>query len=243
VTILRQSVAFVLVALLTFPAWGGENNVVGVALSSPGAAVRGASLAVGSTLFSGDDISVASPGDAKIALSGGGQVEVLGGSAAVLSRAQSVVQLVVERGGASFHSERGSPVEALIADATIRSAGGLPAVGIIRLDSPDSAVVVAEKNALEIATAHDSRTLLVPEGSAARVTLVDQVAAQDGGGGQTRSAPAPAGKVPNTLSTKTEVAIVALIVGGGLLATGLILASREPKPVNILNEVSPFGVH
>jgi hypothetical protein len=242
VTILRQSVAFVLVALLTFPAWGGENNVVGVALSSPGASVRGESLAVGSTLFSGDGISVAAPGDAKIALSGGGQVEVLAGSAAVLSRAQTVVQLFVERGAASFRSEPGSRVEALIADATIRSAGGLSAVGIIRMDSPDSAVVVAEKNALQISTAHDSRTLLVPEGSAARVTIVDEVAAQDGGG-QAGSAPAPAGKASNPLSTKKKVAIVALIVGGGLLATGLILATREAKPVNVLNEVSPFGVH
>ena len=132
-----------------------------------------------------------------------------------------------------------------MADATIRAVAGKSAIGVITLESPDSAVVVADKNALEISTAHDSRTLVVPEGSAARITLVSQVSQQDGGQTPSPTAsqtPVPAGQgSPGfSLTSKEKFAIVALFVGGGLLTAGLILAHREPKSPSVINEVSPF---
>jgi hypothetical protein len=242
VTTLRQFLAFVLAGALAVPAWSGSSSVVGVALDTEGTQVRGQALTVGATLFSGDGISVDAKGDAKISLSGGGQVEVLADSAAVLTRGPSAVQMVVERGSASFRSEPGTAVEALMADATIRAVPGSSAIAVITLESPDSAVVVADKNALEIATAHDSRTLLVPEGSAARITLVSQ---QDSGQAPSRTAaqiPVPAGQggLGFSLSSKEKFAIVALIFSAALLTAGLIVAHHEHKVVNVVNEVSPF---
>lgn len=242
---LRQFIAFVLVGALASPAWSGSSSVVGVALNTQGAQVRGQSLTTGGTVFSGDGVSVDQKGDAKISLPGGGQVEVLANSAAILTRGENAVQMVVERGSATFRSAPDTAVEALMADATIRAVAGKSAIGVITLESPDSAVVVADKNALEISTSHDSRTLLVPEGSAARITLVSQVSQQDGG--QTPSprasqTPVPAGQgTPGfSLTSKKKFAIVALVVGGGLLTAGLILAHREPKSPSVINEVSPF---
>lgn len=240
--ILRQFIAFVLVGALASPAWSGSSSVVGVALNTQGAQVRGQSLTTGATIFSGDGISVDEKGDARISLPGGGQIEVLANSAAVLTRGENAVQMVVERGSATFRSEPDTAVEALMADATIRAVSGKSAIGVITLESPDSAVVVADKNALEISTAHDSRTLVVPQGSAARITLVSQ---QDGGQTPSPTAsqiPAPAGQgSPGfTLTNKKTFAIVALIVGGGLLTAGLIVAHHEHKVPNVINEVSPF---
>jgi hypothetical protein len=237
VDLLRKFLAFFLVAALAFPAWGESSGVVGVAVDSSRTTVRGLPLAAGSTLFSGDDVSVDKKGDAKIALSGGGQVELLGNSAAMLTRAQTAVQMLLQRGSATFHSVPGSPVEALMADATIRAQGGRSAVALITMESADSAVVVAQKSALEIATAHDAGTLRVPEGSAARITLTsEQDAGQNGqNGGQGTTPPAPAGK-----RHKKRFALVVLLVGGGLTTAGLILAHREPQVTNVISEVSPF---
>jgi hypothetical protein len=242
VTILRQFIAFVLVGALAGPAWSGSNSVVGVALDAQGAEVRSRSLTIGGTVFSGDRISVDATGEAEISLPGGGQVEVLANSAAVITRGGRAIQMVVEHGSASFRSEPNTTVEAFMADATIRAVPGSSAIAVITLESPDSAVVVADKNALEISTARDLRTLVVPEGSAARITLVS---AQDGGQTPSPTAaqiPVPAGQgTPGfSLSPKEKFAIVALIVGGGLLTAGLIVAHHEHKVVRVEDEVSPF---
>jgi hypothetical protein len=242
VTILRQLIAFVLVAALASPAWSGSSSVVGVALDTQGAEVGGLSLTTGATVFSGDGIFVDAKGDARISLPGGGQVEVLANSAAILTRGENAVQMVVERGSATFRSEPGTAVEALLADATIRAVAGKSAIGVITMESPDSAVVVAERNALEISTAHDLRTLVVPEGSAARITLVSQ---QDGGQTPSPTASQPPARAGQgsprfTLTNKKKFAIVVLLVGGGLLTAGLIVAHYEHKVPNVINEVSPF---
>ena len=230
--ILRQSLALVLVFSLAFPALA-EPNVIGQAVYSQSATVREGSLALGSTLFSGDTVLVGDKGSARIAVSGGGRIDVLDRSAVRFTRSHSAVQFAVERGGALFRSEPGSSLEALMADATIRPAPGSAAVGIIAYEAADSAIVVASKGALEITTMHDGNALLVPEGSAARLTLVP-----DPQGGAT-----PAGRASplGTLSGRT-LAIVALLIGGGATLTALLLNNREPDQTTqtLIDEISPF---
>jgi len=236
--ILRQCLAFVLSSVLVFPAFG-KSNAIGQAVYSESATVRDSSLETGSSLFNDDVVSVGDKGIARIAFAGGGQVEVFDGSAVRFARNGPVVQFFMVAGSASFRSEPGSEVETLIADATIRSAQGLATAGLIRLESPDSAVVVARKGTLEITTLHDPKAVLVAEGSAARITLVPDPEPQQQGGA------VPAGKsTPLGSPSEKKLALIALLIGGGLLITGIILATREkPKEENvIINEVSPFTI-
>jgi len=237
VVILRQFVAFLLIGALAGPAWGGSSSVVGVALNSQGAAVGAQNLSAGSTVFSGDGVAVDKNGNATIALTGGGQIQVLEESVAVLTRSQSSVQFAVQQGTVSFRSAPNAAVEAVMSDATIRAAKGGSAVGMFGMESPTSAIVVAEKNALEITTAHDSRTWVVPEGSAARLTLVNEPEA-----GQVGQAPPAAGKSASLGLSKRTFIIVAIIIGGGALLAALLLAHHERKIAasTLLNEISPF---
>ncbi len=231
--ILHQSISLMLVFALASPAFG-SSDAIGQAVYTQAASVREAPLTTGSTLLSGETVTVSQKGAARIALAGGGQVEVFDQSSARFTRSASAVQVFVESGSASFLSQPDSRVEAMIADATIRSIPSLPAVGLVSMQTPDSAIVVATKGMLEIATLHDNQTVQVPEGSAARITLVPA----DPQGGA-----APAGRSGSLGGiSKKKLAIIALIVGGSVLAAGLILANRETTQTNISNEVSPFKV-
>jgi hypothetical protein len=233
--ILHQSISFILIFAIASPAFS-SSDAIGQTIYSQAASVREAPLTTGSTLLSGETVTVNQKGIARIALAGGGQVELLDQSSARFTRSASAVQVFLQSGAASFRSEPKSLVEAMIADATIRSAPLFPAVALVGMETPDSAIVVATKGMLEIATAHDGQTVQVPEGSAARISLVP---ADPQGGGAT---PAGRGSRFGGISNK-KLAIIALIVGGAVTATALILANREPTQPNVGNEVSPFKLN
>jgi ferric-dicitrate binding protein FerR (iron transport regulator) len=207
--ILRQSLALILTLALALPTWGA-NEIVGVTVQSQAATVRQAALAEGSTVYSGDAISAAANGRAQVALPGGGRVDVLSNSTVRVERDKEGVSLTVERGTASFQSRPESPVAALLPDARIRAAKGT-ALGMVGMESPESALVVASKGALEIFTEHDSKSVLIAEGSAARITLVPDEAPQ---GGTT-----PAGR------RRRRLAIVLLLAGGAVTAGAIIAAT------------------
>lgn len=220
--ILRQSLASVLTLLLAFPTWGATDNVVGVAVQSQSATVRQAALAAGSTVYSGDAISAAANGRTQIALPGGGRVDVLSNSTVRVTRDPQGVQLALDRGSAAFLSRPESPVAALLTDATVRAAKGTSALGIVTRESPESVLVVASKGALEVTTEHDSNTVLVAEGSAARITLLPDQPEQAQSGTQ------PAGR------NNRRLAMVLLLAGGGITAGAIIAATggSSPAPVS-----------
>jgi len=228
----RQLLAVLLALVLAFPAWASP-NIVGNVSSSESATVRGTNLTPGSTVLSGDAIDVGARGSAQIMLVGGAQLRMLEDSQVRVTRTAKVIQVSVQRGVASFRTPENSSLEALLADATIRSADGLPAVGIISVRSPQSAMIATQKGTLLITTAHDSKSVTLHEGDAAEVTLVPERAKdKDKGGG-----PAPAGS-----ATAAKVAIIAIIVGGGITAAALLLGRRETQLTTQqkCNSVSPF---
>lgn len=229
--IVHQSLALILVFALASPAFS-SSDAIGQAVYTQAASVREAPLTTGSTLLSGETVTVHQKGIARIALSGGGQIELLDQSSARFTRSQSAVQLFLESGSASFRSAPTSSVEAIIADATIRSAPSAPALALMSMETPESAVVIATKGMLEIATLHDGQTVQVPEGSAARISLIPDP-----------QGAAPAGKTGGLGGiSRKKLAIIALIVGGAVVITAVILARREPNQGNISNEVSPFKI-
>jgi hypothetical protein len=133
------------------------------------------------------------------------------------------VELTLERGSASFQSRPDSPVAALFTDTRVRAPKGGSAMGVVGMESPDSVLVVAKIGALEVMSEHDSKTVLIPEGSAARVSLLPEEPAQGQAGVQ------PAGR------SRRRLAVILLLAGGGVTA-GAILAttggSSAPAPVS-----------
>jgi len=222
----RKLLACLLVLLLAFPAWANP-TVVGSVVRSQAASVQGVRLATGSTLYSGDAIHVDAGGAARIALPDGALIQLTENSLVQLARNDATTQLIVDRGSLAFRSTEKSPVEALLGDATIRSADDNLAVGIIQMRGPDAAVIMAEKGRLSIQLAHDGSLTTLREGEGMEVRLVADTA-------EAQSGPTPAGR-----SRRRRVILLAIILTGAMTAIALLLANQEPD-LNNCNAVSPF---
>jgi len=222
----RKLLACLLVLLLAFPAWANP-TVVGSVVRSQAASVQGVRLATGSTLYSGDTIHVDAGGAARIALPDGALIQLTENSLVQLARNDATTQLIVDRGSLAFRSTEKSPVEALLGDATIRSADDNLAVGIIQMRGPDAAVIMAEKGRLSIQLAHDGSLTTLREGEGMEVRLVADTA-------EAQSGPTPAGR-----SRRRRVILLAIILAGAMTAIALLLANQEPE-LNNCNAVSPF---
>ena len=230
-----------LAAFLSFvavsPVWGGAEPLGNITFSND-ATVRHTQLAPGSTVFSGDVISVSERGAARIALVGGAQAEILNNSSVQINKTADSVQMAVEGGRVSFHAAGESTFSALINGATVRPVGGTETSGVIQLLSDTHAFVAAQKGTLLLTTAADGKTYTLQEGQAADLTATEDP--QQGG-----APPAPAGKSSfPTISKKTvywTVAIVAAAVG----VTSYLLVRHEHKipASNLQNEISPHTLN
>ena len=191
-----------------------------------------ASLASGSSIFSGESVSVSSTGNAQIDLTGGGRVEVMRDSAVRLDRTAAGVQFLVLRGGASFAGGPRDGIETILGDATIRFKDP-SSLAVLHLENPDSAVLATMKGKLTIKTEHDVDSVDVPEGSAVRITLVDPSEPQGGA--------APAGRAAPALK---KLALIVFLIGAAFLGIFLWIAAHEPTetPQQLGTEVSPFKV-
>ncbi len=169
--ILRQLTAAFLIAFMASPAWT-QAQVAGTIVASQSATTRDAPLLPGSTVFSGEAVAVGQSGRAQIALSGGGRIEVLADSTVLLARNSAGVDFTLQRGAVSFMGAPAGAIETIWGDATIRPADPA-AVGLIHLESSDAITLAAIKGRLTISTAHDAKSVDVPEGSAVRIALAD----------------------------------------------------------------------
>ena len=141
----------------------------------------------------------------------------------------------MDRGGASFRTLEKSPVEARLGDATIRAANGLPAVGVINVRNSQSAVIAAEKGALVITTAHNSKSVTLREGGGAEVILAQ---AQD----QDKDKKDRGGAVPAGSTERRRWVVIVRILAGAATGIGALVGRRDPghtTPENC-NAVSPF---
>lgn len=231
----KQALTLLLTSVLAFPAWGNP-HVVGNISTSKATAVRGASLTPGSTIYSDDPIEVGPQGSAWITLTGGAQVQVEENSLVRLTKLTDRTQLIVDRGTASFRTVEQSPVEALLGDATIRSANSWPAVGIVSVRNAQSAMIAAQKGTLLITTAHDSGSVTLREGEAAEVTLVPETD-EEKDKRKKKGGPVPAGSLGASMMAK-----VAVILAGAATTAGFIAGHFDPSHTvtQNCNAVSPF---
>jgi hypothetical protein len=228
----QQLLAAVLIALLASPAWS-QSQVAGTVITSQSATMRDAPLPPGSTIFSGESISVDQTGGAEIDVAGGGRIEVFRDSSVQLNRIASRVQFVVLRGGVSFLAGPTNGLETTLGDATIR-AKDPSSLGVLHLENPASAVLFTRKGTLTIKTEHDGKSVDVAEGSAVSITLVDPPPEPQGG-------TEPAGRAAPALK---KLAIILFIFAAAFLGIFLWIAAHEPSetPSQLASEISPFKV-
>jgi hypothetical protein len=221
----QQLLAAVLIALMASPAWS-QNQVAGTVLTSQSATMGNAPLPSGSTIFSGESVAVDQTGGAEINVAGGGRIELFRDSSVQLNRIASRVQFAVLQGGVSF-------LETALGDATIR-AKDPSSVGVLHRENPDSAVLFTRKGTLTIKTAHDAKSVDVPEGSAVSITLADPPPEPQGGS-------EPAGRAVPALK---KLAIILFIFAAAFLGVFLWIATHEPTetPSQLASEISPFKV-
>ncbi len=234
----RQALTVLLASVLASPAWGDPNVVRNVSTSKT-ATVRGTSLTPGSTIFSGDTIEVGPQGGARITLRGGAQVQVAENSLVRLTKLTDRIQLIVDRGTALFRTVEQSPVEALLGDATIRSANGLPAVGVVSVRNAQSAMIAAQKGTLLVSIAHDSGSVTLREGEGAEVTLVPENDA-DKDKRKKKGGAVPAGSVPAGSLTAGKTVVIAAILAGLTTAIGFTRGDPSHTIMQNCNAVSPF---
>jgi hypothetical protein len=231
--VLRKWVALIVVSLMAAPGWAGSAPTIGTVQGSNDAIVRGTNLVLGTTVYSGDQIQVGTHGNAWIALPKGGQVILSQSTMATLQRgsASDPVQLVVERGFAKFRRSAGSPVEGVLADATIRPSNDNGVTYINVIDS-SNALIGAEKGSVLVTT--PSGTTTIPEGMALSVRMTD---AQAQSGTASSGNPKPVGG--HDPSTAKKILIGALIVAGITAAALAINAGESSQNPNV---ISPYKV-
>jgi hypothetical protein len=228
--LLHQLLAALLIALIASPAWS-QSQVAGTVIASQSAMIRNVTVPHGSTIFSGESISVDQTGGAEINVAGGGRLEVFRDSTVQLNRIASGVQFAILRGGVSFLAGPNDGIETTLGDATIRTK--VPSsLGVLHLENPDSAVLFARKGTLTIKTEHDANPVDVSEGSAVRITLVDPPPEPQGGA-------QPAGRAAPAIK---KLALILFIVAAAFLGAFLWIAAHEPSetPQQLATETSPF---
>jgi|HubBroStandDraft_1064217.scaffolds.fasta_scaffold87823_1 hypothetical protein len=228
--VLRKVLAFIVVSLMAVPGWAGSAPTIGTVQGSNDAIMHGTSLVLGTTVYSGDEIQVGLHGNAWIALPKGGQVILSQSTMATLQRgsASDPILLVVDRGFAKFRRSVGSPVEGVLADATIRPFDDNGVTYINVIDS-SNALIGAEKGSVVVTTPTGATT--IPEGMALSVRMTDAQA-------QSSTMSANSGSSSNNGKAK-KILIGALIVAG---VTAAALAINAGEPSQNPNVISPYRV-
>lgn len=222
--VVRRTVACLLVVLIACPVFSSP-SVVGTTAASQGARVRGVDLVPGDTIFSGDTIDVADQGRARINLAEGGMMRLDANTQIRLTRTAEKIEFELTKGRAAFRFP-GGPVQARLADATIASANGQEAAGLIEMISPTKAIIGSAKGELRVTPSATAKSVTLREGESVEVTLSAPPSNGAAGGGLSRGA----------------VIVIGVVVTGVVAAVALAFSKgdNEPTDAQKRNAVSPF---
>jgi hypothetical protein len=187
-------------------------------------------LQQGANVTSGDIVDVGPGGQSLVTYGHNAMSRFNEQSSVRVFRCSNTVTLQLLHGQMTFRSTPQQPVEGRIGDATIRSADGQEAVGLVSLVTPTLATVAAERGTLAVSTAGDGKSALVRAGETQRIalSLTEQ------------GAPLPVcgAEVSGVTATKVTTAV---LLGAATLGVGLGLSRNEPKPnCTPTPPVSPF---
>ena len=166
---LREIVAACLAAcLLMTSAWGASSDAVGTVVASERANVGGTGAAVGTIIFSGDNLSTSDAGSVQLRTSAA-RFMLAASSAATLNEDGGMPQATLLRGSATFSTSSAKAFTLNAFTAVIRPQSDEATVGQVTLLGPKQLLVNCTRGALTITVGDDSR--VIAEGNAYRVVL------------------------------------------------------------------------
>lgn len=217
---LRRAMAVTMSVLLSLPLWAVANPVGTIALGSK-VTVAGNAAATGSSLYSGDTLSVQQDGKASLLLSGGSRVIISPNSEARVTRDGSALALELMHGGIAFTSSAKSLVVGRVADVTFRPENPAQgAIGYVTFKDSTHPIFYADKGDWILSTAHDGHNMVLRHGE----KIEGMVTAQD----QTQDQ----GETPEQAQKKKHRKKMAVIwIGTALVGTvtGLALAFGQSE--------------
>jgi hypothetical protein len=154
--------------LLMTPVFGASTSALGTVVASDGASVGGTGAAVGTLIFSGDNLSTADAGSVQLRTNGA-RFMLASNSTATVNEEGGVPEATLLRGSATFStaSAKGFALNAFT--AVIRPQSDEATVGQVTVLGPKELLVNCSKGALTITVGDDSR--VIAEGSAYRIVL------------------------------------------------------------------------
>lgn len=165
----REIVAAVLTScLLMTPVWGASTGALGTVVASDRASVGGAGAAVGTTVFSGDNLSTADAGSVQLRTSAA-RFLLAASSMATINEDSGTPAATLQRGSATFSTANAKAFVLNASAAVIRPMSDEPTIGQVTMLSAKQLLVKCTRGALTITVGDDSR--VIAEGSAYRVVL------------------------------------------------------------------------
>jgi len=160
--------AFVTSCFLIVPVWGATANALGTVVASDHANVSGTGVAVGTTIFAGDNLTTADAGSVQLR-AGAARFQLSASSAATISEAGGMPRATLLNGSATFSTASANAFAVIVSTAVIRPKSDEATIGQVTVLDKRQLVVKCTRGALTITVGDDSR--VIPEGSAYRIVL------------------------------------------------------------------------
>jgi hypothetical protein len=165
----REIVAvFLASCLLTTPVWSASTAALGTVVSSDRASVGGAGAAVGTLIFSGDNLSTAEAGSVQLRTNAA-RFLLSASSVATVKDEGGTPAATLLRGTATFSTASAKGFALNAYTALIKPQSDEATVGQVTMLGPKQLLVKCTRGTLTITVGDDSRP--IPEGSAYRVVL------------------------------------------------------------------------
>lgn len=161
-------VILLLLALLDIPAFATHERPLGLVIQAQGAQIDEASLAVGTSLYSGDTVATGVAGALRLKL-GASQLFLLASSAATLTQNAASMHALVSHGTVGFSTDGSGKIELEIPQGLIRGVEGQPAYGQVTIIGPQEVVISAYRG--DLILDNDGELHTIPAGKTYRVTM------------------------------------------------------------------------
>lgn len=205
-------VSLLVTSLLTSPALAAA-KALGVVVQAQNALLSSVPVVLGSTVFSGDQISTAAAGSIRVRV-GSAQIYLLADSAATLDNTRAGTSATLGRGTVGFSTPGEDAIVVHALRATIRPSKPQPTHAQVGVVSPTELLVTSFRGALEVRVG--SEVHVVPEATSYRVILEPEPQDPEGVGAE----------------AARRARVVKVLVGGGIAAavTGVVIWQNVISP-------------
>lgn len=175
----RSCTAFLLAFTVALsPVWGAGEPVFGTVVSANRATVGSALVSPGTTVYGGDHLSTDPLGNVQLR-AGAARLHLSPSTAVVLTEASGAPGAVLHSGTATFSTANSKAFSLRAATATFRPQTDMPTIAQVTFVNPKEFIVHTTRGPLTVTV--EDETQIIPEGSAYRVVLDPEPAAEPQG--------------------------------------------------------------